>query len=173
MSLRGLVIGRDDAGYDVARRVHNGMIDKRPAVIARCAGVADVLAALQYGIEQDLPVAVRGGGHNVAGKAVCDDGIVIDLSPMKGMRVDPARRRAQAQAGLTWGEFDRETQAFGLATTGGAVSTTGIAGLTLGGGIGWLQRKYGLTCDNLLSADLVTADGGFLSASAEEHADLF
>ena len=172
-SLRGLVIGREDAGYDVARRVHNGMIDKRPAVIARCVGVADVLAALQFGIEQDLPVAVRGGGHNVAGKAVCDDGIVIDLSLMKGMRVDPARRRAQAQAGLTWGEFDRETQAFGLATTGGAVSTTGIAGLTLGGGIGWLQRKYGLTCDNLLSADLVTADGGFLSASAEEHPDLF
>ena len=156
-----MVIGPDDPGYDITRKVHNGMIDKRPAVIARCTGVADVMAALQFGIEHDLPIAVRGGGHNVAGKAVCDDGIVIDLSPMKGMRVDPARRLAQAQAGLTWGEFDRETQAFGLATTGGAVSTTGIAGLTLGGGIGWLQRKYGLTCDNLLSADVVTRRRSF------------
>jgi FAD/FMN-containing dehydrogenase len=171
--LRGEVLSPADAGYDTARMVHNGMIDKRPAVIARCTGVADVMAALQFGVEHRLSIAVRGGGHNVAGKAVCDDGIVIDLSPMKGMRVDPARRVAQAQAGLTWGEFDRETQAFGLATTGGAVSTTGIAGLTLGGGIGWLQRKYGLTCDNLLSADVVTADGRFLTASATENADLF
>jgi len=168
---RGVVIGPDDPGYDIARRVHNGMIDKWPAVIARCTGVADVLAALQFGIEQSLPIAVRGGGHNVAGMAVCDDGIVVDLAPMKGIRVDPARRIAQAQAGCTWAEFDRETQAFGLATTGGAVSTTGIAGLTLGGGIGWL--KYGLTCDNLLSADVVTANGGFLTASASENADLF
>ncbi|WP_448624038.1 FAD-binding oxidoreductase [Geodermatophilus sp. URMC 64] len=171
--MRGAVIGPADAEYDTARRVHNGMIDKRPAVIARCTGVADVMAALEFGITHDLPIAVRGGGHNVAGKAVCDDGIVLDLSPMKGMRVDPGRRIAQAQAGLTWGEFDRETQAFGLATTGGAVSTTGIAGLTLGGGIGWLQRKFGLTCDNLLSADVVTADGRFLTASDSENADLF
>jgi FAD/FMN-containing dehydrogenase len=171
--MRGAVIDPTHPEYDTARRVHNGMIDKRPAVIARCTGVADVMVALQFGLEQGLPIAVRGGGHNVAGKAVCDDGLVIDLAPMKGMRVDPARRVAQAQAGLTWGEFDRETQAFGLATTGGAVSTTGIAGLTLGGGIGWLQRKHGLACDNLLSADVVTAGGRFLTASASENADLF
>jgi FAD/FMN-containing dehydrogenase len=171
--MRGQVLGPADAGYETARKVHNGMIDKRPAVIARCTGVADVMTALAFGIDQRLPVAVRGGGHNVAGKAVCDDGIVIDLSSMKGMRVDPAARVARAQAGLTWGEFDRETQAFGLATTGGAVSTTGIAGLTLGGGIGWLQRMYGLTCDNLLSADVVTADGRLLTASATDNADLF
>jgi FAD/FMN-containing dehydrogenase len=135
--------------------------------------VADVMNALQFGIEHRLPIAVRGGGHNVAGKAVCDNGLVIDLSAMKGIRVDPVKRVAHAQAGLTWGEFDRETQAFGLATTGGAVSTTGIAGLTLGGGIGWLQRKHGLTCDNLLSADVVTADGRFLTASTDDHPDLF
>ncbi|MCV2491928.1 FAD-binding oxidoreductase [Geodermatophilus sp. YIM 151500] len=171
--MRGEVIGPADPGYETARRVHNGMIDKRPAVIARCTGVADVQAALHFGIAHDLPVAVRGGGHNVAGKAVCDDGIVIDLSPMKGMRVLPGERVAQAQAGLTWGEFDRETQAFGLATTGGAISTTGIAGLTLGGGIGWLQRKHGLTCDNLLSADVVLADGRFLRANGAENEDLF
>ncbi len=171
--LRGRVIVPGDADYEVARRVHNGMIDKRPAVIARCIGVADVMAALQFGIDHDLPIAVRGGGHNVAGKAVVDEGIVIDLSAMKGMRVDPVNQVARAEAGLTWGEFDRETQAFGLATTGGEISSTGIAGLTLGGGIGYLQRKHGLTCDNLLSADLVTADGRLLSASETEHADLF
>ncbi len=171
--MRGAVLGPDDAGYETARMVHNGMIDKRPAVIARCAGVADVRAALRFGREHDLQIAVRGGGHNVAGKAVCDSGIVIDVSPMKGMRVDPVKRVVHAQAGVTWGEFDRETQAFGLATTGGAVSTTGIAGLTLGGGIGWLQRKHGLTCDNLLSADVVTADDRFLTASETEHPDLF
>jgi FAD/FMN-containing dehydrogenase len=171
--MRGTVLGPQDPGYDTARRVHNGMIDKRPTLIVGCTGVADVTTALRFGVESELPIAVRGGGHNVAGKAVCDDGIVIDLSPMKGIRVDPAARIAHAQAGLTWGEFDRETQAFGLATTGGAVSTTGIAGLTLGGGLGWLQRKYGLTCDNLLSADVVTAGGRFLTASATENADLF
>jgi len=171
--LRGPVIGPADPDYETARKVHNGMIDKRPAVIARCTGVADVMAALQFGLAHGLPIAVRGGGHNVAGKAVCDDGIVIDLSGMKGMRIDPVTRVARAQAGLTWGEFDRETQAFGLATTGGAISTTGIAGLTLGGGIGWLQRSFGLTCDNLLSADVVTADGRFLTASETENPDLF
>ncbi|HSI98384.1 MAG TPA: FAD-binding oxidoreductase [Gaiellaceae bacterium] len=171
--LRGAVIGPADPEYDPARSVHNAMIDRRPAVIARCTGVADVRAALDFGLAHDLPIAVRGGGHNVAGKAVCDDGIVIDLSEMKGMRVDPESRIARAEAGLTWGEFDRETQAFGLATTGGEISTTGIAGLTLGGGIGYLHRKHGLTCDNLLSADVVTADGGFLKASETENADLF
>ncbi len=170
--LRGAVIGPSDPGYETARRVHNGMIDKRPAVIARCTGVADVVVALQFGLRHDLPIAVRGGGHNVAGKAVCDDGIVIDLSGMKGIRVDPVNRVARAQAGLTWGEFDRETQVFGLATTGGEISSTGIAGLTLGGGIGYLQRKYGLACDNLLSADVVTADGRLLTASETENPDL-
>lgn len=172
-ALKGQVIAPGDADYDTARRIHNGMIDKRPALIVRCTGVADVMAALAFGLEHDLPIAVRGGGHNVAGKAVIDDGLVIDLSGMKGMRVDPVNRIAHAQAGLTWGEFDRETQAFGLATTGGAVSSTGIAGLTLGGGIGWLQRQHGLACDNLLSADIVTADGRFVTASATENADLF
>ena len=171
--MRGTVIGPADPEYESARSVHNGMIDKRPAVIARCTGVADVMAALQFGLDHELPIAVRGGGHNVAGKAVCDDGIVIDLAGMKGMRVDPGNRTARAEAGLTWGEFDRETQAFGLATTGGEITTTGIAGLTLGGGIGYLQRKYGLTCDNLLSADVVTADGRFLTASEHENPDLF
>jgi FAD/FMN-containing dehydrogenase len=171
--LRGQVIGPADPDYETARRVHNGMIDKRPAVIARCSGVADVKAALQFGLEHDLPIAVRGGGHNVAGKAVVDDGIVIDLGGMKGMRVDSVNRVARAQAGLNWGEFDRETQAFGLATTGGAVSTTGISGLTLGGGIGWLQRLYGLACDNVLSVDVVTADGRLLTASESENPNLF
>jgi len=172
-ALKGQVIAPGDADYDTARRIHNGMIDKRPAAIARCTGVADVIAALAFGREHGLPIAVRGGGHNVAGKAVIDDGLVIDLSGMKGMRVDPVNRIARAQGGLTWGEFDRETQAFGLATTGGAISSTGIAGLTLGGGIGWLQRQHGLACDNLLSADVVTADGRFLIASETENRDLF
>jgi FAD/FMN-containing dehydrogenase len=171
--LRGAVIGPADAEYETARRIHNGMIDKHPAVIARCHGVADVKVALAFGLAHALPIAVRGGGHNVAGKAVCDDGIVIDLGPMKGIRVDPAARTAHAQTGLSWGEFDRETQLFGLATTGGAVSTTGIAGLTLGGGIGWLQRQHGLACDNLLSVDVVTTDGRLLTASETENADLF
>jgi FAD/FMN-containing dehydrogenase len=171
--LRGRAIGPADPDYETARKVHNGLIDKRPAAMARCTGVADVMAALEFGLAHDLPIAVRGGGHNVAGKAVCDDGIVINLSGMKGMRVDPATLSARAEPGLTWGELDRETQAFGLATTGGEISTTGIAGLTLGGGIGYLQRKYGLTCDNLLSADVVTADGCLLTASESENPDLF
>lgn len=165
--------GPGDARYASARRVWNGMIDKRPAVIARCTGVADVVSAMRYARENNLLVAVRGGGHNVAGNAVCDDGIVIDLSPLKGIRVDPAARTARAQAGVTWGELDCETQLFGLATNGGFVSTTGIAGLTLGGGIGWLARKHGTTCDNLLAADVVTAGGDFLTASSTENEDLF
>ncbi len=172
-SLRGALLWPGEAGYDEARKVWNGMIDKRPALIARCAGVADVIHCVNFARANNLLVAVRGGGHNIAGNAVCDGGLMIDLSRMKGVRVDPARRTARAEAGLTWGEFDRETQAFGLATTGGQISTTGIAGLTLGGGWGYLARKYGLTCDNLLSVDLVTANGQFLTTSVAENADLF
>ncbi len=170
--VRDVIVPGED-GYEAARRIWNGMIDRRPAVVARCTGVADVMAAVRFAREQSLPLAVRGGGHGVAGRAVCDDGIVIDLSPMKGIWVDPAARTARAQAGVLWGEFDRETQTFGLATTGGVVSTTGIAGLTLAGGFGWLMRAFGLTIDNLRSVDLVTADGELLRASAHEHPDLF
>jgi FAD/FMN-containing dehydrogenase len=170
---RGTLIRPGDAPYDAGRRVWNGAIDRRPALIARCTGAADVRAAVGLARERELVVAVRGGGHNVAGTAVCDGGIVIDLSAMKGMWVDPRARLARAQAGLLWGEFDHETQPFGLATPGGIVSHTGIAGLTLGGGLGWLMRRHGLTADNLLSAEVVTADGALVRASAEEHADLF
>ena len=170
---RGEVILAGDTGYDEARSVWNGMIDKRPAAVTVCTGVADVRRTLAFAREHDLPLAVRGGGHNVAGNSTCDDGIALDLSGMKGIRVDPARQTVRAQGGVTWGEFDHETHAFGLGTTGGLVSTTGIAGLTLGGGIGWLMRKHGLTCDNLVSADVVTADGAFVTASAEENSDLY
>ena len=135
------------------------MIDRRPALIARCAGSSDVMAAVGFARREGLTVAVRGGGHNVAGNATCDGGLVIDLSPMKGVRVDAEARAARAEGGLTWGEFDQQTQAFGLATTGGLVTSTGIAGFTLGGGLGWLMRKHGLACDNLISAEVVTADG--------------
>jgi FAD/FMN-containing dehydrogenase len=172
-SLQGTVIGPDDQGYDEARAIWNGTIDRRPACIARCTGVADVVAAVRFARERDLLVAVRSGGHGVGGHAVCDGGLVIDLSPMKGIRVDPATRTARAQAGVFWGELDRETQHFGLATVGGIVTHTGIAGLTLGGGIGWLMRKYGATVDNLLSADVVTADGEIVTASEDENPDLF
>lgn len=171
--LRGALLQPGEAGYDEARKVWNGMIDKRPALIARCAGVADVIHCVNFARANNLLVAVRGGGHNLSGNAVCDGGLTIDLSRMKGMRVDPARRTARAEPGLTWGELDRETQAFGLATTGGQISTTGIAGLTLGGGWGYLARQHGLACDNLLSVDIVTADGQFRTASAAENADLF
>ncbi len=172
-NFRGELLVPSDAGYDEARKVWNGMIDKRPALIARCAGVADVMNCVNFARSNDLLVAVRGGGHNIAGNAVCDGGLVIDLSRVKGVRVDPARRTARAEPGVIWREFDRETQAFGLATTGGQISTTGIAGLTLGGGWGYLARRYGLTCDNLLSVDLVTANGQFLTASVAENPDLF
>ena len=142
-NLRGRVLRDGDAGYDDARKIWNGMIDRRPALIARCAGVADVMAAVNFARVNDLRLSVRGGGHNITGNAVCDGGLMIDLSPMKGLRVDPIKRTASAQAGLTWGEYNRETQAFGLASTGGVVSTTGIAGLTLGGGLGWLMPVRG------------------------------
>jgi FAD/FMN-containing dehydrogenase len=172
-SLRGQLIRPADAGYDEARAVWNGAVDKHPAAIVRCAGVADVRYAVEFARSQDLLVAVRGGKHSLPGFSTCDGGIVIDLSGMKGMRVDPAARTAHAQGGLTWSEFDHEAQAFGLATTGGLISTTGIAGFTLGGGIGWLMRAHGLTCDNLLSADLVTAEGELVHASASENPELF
>jgi hypothetical protein len=171
--LRGEIVRPEEDGYDAARAVFNGMIDKRPALIVRCAGTSDVIRGVDFAHAHDLLLAVRSGGHNVAGKAVCDGSLMLDLSPMKGMRVDPARRRARAQSGLTLGEFDHETQAFGLATPLGVVSMTGIAGLTLGGGLSWLNGKHGLACDNLLSADVVTADGRLLTASEEENEDLF
>lgn len=163
----------DDAGYDAARKVFNGMIDRRPTVIARCSGVRDVLAALSLARTLDLTVAVRGGAHSVCGYGVCDGGIVIDLSPMKGIRIDADARVARAQAGLTWGEFDPATQEFGLAVTGGRVSSTGISGLTLGSGSGWLERRLGLSSDNLLSAEVVTADGRVVTASRTMNDDLF
>lgn len=172
-SLRGRVLLPDDEAYDEARGVFNGMIDRRPAVIARCAGAADVAGAVNFARERDLLVAVRGGGHSVVGNAVCDGGLVIDLSGMRDVRVDAVNRTARAGGGTTWGDFDHETQASGLATTGGIVPSTGVGGLTLGGGIGYLNRKHGLACDNLLSADVVTADGRLLTASAEENPDLF
>ena len=172
-ALRGPLLRRGDSGYDAARKVWNGMVDKRPALIARCAGAADVVECVRFAREHDVRVSVRGGGHNYAGKSLCENGLVIDLSSMKGIRVDPKRRTAHAQAGLRLGEFDRETQAFGLATTLGVNTDTGIAGLTLGGGYGWLAGKHGLACDNVLSVDVVTADGRFLTASASEHDDLF
>jgi FAD/FMN-containing dehydrogenase len=170
---QGELIQPGDETYESARRIWNGAIDRHPSLVARATGVADVQAAIRFAREQRHLLAVRGGGHNVAGTAVCDGGMVLDCSPMKAVWVDPVARRARAQAGLLWGELDRETQVFGLATTGGIITHTGIAGLTLGGGLGWLMRKHGLACDNLLSADVVTADGECLRASEREHADLF
>jgi FAD/FMN-containing dehydrogenase len=158
-NLRGEVLRPTDEGYDEARTIHNGMIDRRPTLIARCAGVADVMASVKYARDQQLLVSIRGGGHSVPNFCVPDGGLMIDLSPMRGVRVDAARQTARAEGGATWGDFDHETQALGLATTGGVARPTGIAGLTLGGGHGFLMRKYGLTCDNLLSVDLVTAEG--------------
>ena len=172
-AIRGPVIGPDDEGYDAARAIWNGAIDRRPAFVARCTGVADVVAAVRFARERDLLVAVRSGGHGVGGHGLCDGGLVIDLSPMKGIRVDPVARTARAEAGVLWGELDRETQLHGLATVGGIVTHTGIAGLTLGGGIGWLMRKHGATVDNLLSVDLVTAEGELLTVSGDENPDLF
>jgi FAD binding domain/Berberine and berberine like len=172
-AFRGELVRPGDPSYDERRKIWNGSIDRFPAVIARCAGVADVIAAVRFARRTGLVVAVRGGGHSFPGQSVCDGGIVIDLSPMKGIRVDPEARTARAQAGVLIGELDRETQAFGLAAPAGIVTHTGLSGLTLGGGIGWLMRKHGLTIDQLLSVDLVTADGEFLKASERDNADLF
>jgi FAD/FMN-containing dehydrogenase len=172
-NLHGPLLCHGDAGYDEARKVWNGMIDRRPALIARCAGVADVIAAVKFARTHEVLVSVRGGGHNTPGIAVCEGGLMIDLAGMRSVHVDRARRTAHAEGGTTWSDFDRETQVFGLATTGGAISHTGVGGLTLGGGLGWLAGKHGLACDNLLSVDLVTADGTMLTASAADNAELF
>jgi len=172
-NFRGDLIRPGEPDYDRARLVSNGLIDRTPALIARCTGTADVAAAVNFARERGLLVAVRGGGHSVAGFSTCDDGIVIDLSRMRGVRVDPASATARAQGGATWGDFDRETQVFGLATPGGVVSTTGIGGLTTGGGFGMLSPKHGLSCDNVISTDVVTADGQVLVANERENADLF
>lgn len=171
--VRGKILTAADAEYDATRRIWNAMIDKRPALIACCEGAADVGEAVRFAAAHELLVSIRGGGHNVAGTAVCDGGLMIDLSPMKGIRVEPSKRTAWAQPGLLWQDFDHETQAYGLATTGGVVGETGIAGLTLGGGVGWLVRKHGLTCDNLLAADVVTADGQLRHACLDSNQDLF
>jgi FAD/FMN-containing dehydrogenase len=169
----GQLLQPSDTGYDEARRVHNGLIDKRPALVARCFGTADVADAVRLARSLNLEVAVRGGGHNVAGRATIDGGVMIDLAPMKGIYVDPAARTVRAQGGVLWKELNRETQVHGLATTGGVVGTTGIAGLTLGGGLGWLMPKYGLALDNLRSAELVMADGRVERASHDQNPDLF
>ena len=171
--MRGEVVAPDDDGYDEARKVHNGMIDKRPAVIVRAAHAGDVMQGVIYARDNNLDLSVRGGGHSGPGFGTNDGGVVIDLSRMRSVRVDPTRRTARAEGGATWGDFNAATHAFGLATTGGIISTTGIAGLTLGGGIGYLTRGLGLSLDNLLSADVVTADGKLVMASATENPDLF
>lgn len=172
-SFRGQILQAGDNGYDDARKVYNGMIDRRPRLIARCVDVADVMAAVQYGRENSLLTAIRGGGHNGGGLGVCDDGLVIDLSRMRGTRVNPAARTVRVQGGCVGGDMDHATHAFGMATPGGTVSTTGVAGLTLGGGIGHLTRPYGLAIDNLLEVDMVLADGRFVTANKKEHEDLF
>jgi FAD/FMN-containing dehydrogenase len=171
--VRGAVIAPDDEGYEQARRVYNAMIERRPAVVVSCANAGDVMAAVRFAGEHELDLAVRGGAHSVPGFGTCDGGVVVDLSGMRGVRVDPANQTARAEGGATWGDFNAATYPFGLATTGGIVSTTGVSGLTLGGGIGYLSRGCGLSCDNLVSADVVTADGRFLVASEQEHPDLF
>jgi hypothetical protein len=169
----GQLLQPADSGYEEARRVHNGLVNKRPALIARCAGAADVVSAVNLARSLNLEAAVRGGGHNVAGRATIDGGMMIDLAAMKGIHVDPKSRTARTEGGATWAAFNRETQLHGLATTGGVVSSTGVAGLTLGGGLGWLMGKHGLALDNLLSVDIVTAEGKVLTASADENPDLF
>ncbi len=170
---RGTVIRPGNNGYESARRIWNASVDKHPGIIARCAGVADVIDVVNFARDNDLLVAIRSGGHNVGGRALCDGGVVVDLSGMKGVFVDPKQRVARVQAGATLGDVDRETHVHGLAVPAGVVSMTGIAGLTLGGGVGWLVRKHGLTCDNVLSFELVSAEGEFLTVNDEEHPDLF
>ena len=172
-AFRGELIQPADTNYDSARKVYNGMIDRRPQLIARCVDVADVIAAVNYGRDNGLLTAIRGGGHNGAGLGTCDDGLVIDLSRMKGIRVDPVTKTVRVEGGCVWGDVDHATHAFGMATPCGFISTTGVAGLTLGGGIGYLTRRYGLTIDNLLSADVVLGNGSFVTASRSENADLF
>jgi FAD/FMN-containing dehydrogenase len=172
-ALRGQLVTPDHPDYDTGRRIWNGSFDRHPALIVRCAGVSDVIAAVRYARASGLPVAVRGGGHSFPGLSVADDAVLIDLSLMKGVRVDPDTRVARVQAGVLLGELDRETQAFGLAVPSGIVTHTGVAGLTLGGGIGWIMRKHGLSIDQLISVDVVTATGQFTRASAEENPDLF
>jgi FAD/FMN-containing dehydrogenase len=171
--MRGRVVRPTDSDYDQVRAIWNGAHDRYPALVAQCAGTADVIRAIEFARSEELRVAVRSGGHSIPGHSTVDGGIVVDLSPMQGIRVDPQRRVVRAEAGVTWASFDHETQAFGLATTGGLVASTGIAGLTLGGGIGWLMRKHGLAIDNLLAVDVVTADGRLVHASADENPELF
>src|ERR1051326_4547035 len=171
--VRGEVIGEGDDAYDVARRVYNAMIDKRPSVVVRAANAGDVIAAVNFASDSHLDLSIRGGSHSVPGFGTNDGGVVIDLSRMRGVRVDPRAQTARAEGGATWGDFNSATYAFGLATTGGIISTTGVAGLTLGGGIGYLARGCGLSMDNLVAADVVTADGRFVLASENEHGDLF
>jgi len=172
-SLRGQVLCPGESGYDEGRKIHNAMIDRHPAIIVRCAGNADVMAAVKFARQHNIDASVLGTGHHVAGVSLCDDGIVIDLRAMKGIHVNPALRTARVEPGVTWGELNHELQSFGLAATGGYVGTTGVGGLTLGGGLGWMVRKYGCALDNLISADVVTADGQFLTASENQNADLF
>src|SRR5262245_8449464 len=172
-SVRGAIVQPGDPTYDSASKVYNGMIDKRPAIIVRCVDVADVIAAVNFARANDLLTAIRGGGHNGGGLGTCDDGLVIDLSPMKGIRVDPVGRTARVEGGCVWSDVDHATHPFGLAVPCGFISSTGVAGLTLGGGIGYLTREYGLTVDNLLSVDVVLADGSFVTANAQSHPDLF
>ncbi|HET6602554.1 MAG TPA: FAD-binding oxidoreductase [Gaiella sp.] len=171
-SVSGSVLLSHDDGYEEARRIQNGLIDRRPAVIVRCAGAADIAEAIKLARSNGLEISVRGGGHNVAGRAVAEGGLMIDLSPMRGIHVDPAARTARAQGGVLWAELNREAHAHGLAVTGGAISSTGIAGYTLGGGLGWLMAKHGLGCDNLLGVELVTADGEILNVDDASHPDL-
>src|SRR3989440_12069481 len=173
LRLRGTLLRPGDADYAQAARVYNAMINKQPAAIARVKDVADVMASVNFAREHELTLAVRGGGHSGPGLGTCDDGLVIDLSGMKGIRVEPSARTARVEGGCTWGEVDHATHAFGLATPSGFISTTGVGGLTLGGGIGYLSRTLGLTLDNLLGVDMVLADGSFITASAQDHADLF
>src|SRR4051812_19664144 len=172
-TIRGQLLRPGEASFDEARSIWNAMIDRHPAMILRCAGAADVRRGVAFARDNDLPLAIRGGGHNIGGSALCDDGVALDMSSMKSVRIDPVAQRAYVEPGATLHDFDHEAQAFGLATPLGINSTTGVAGLTLGGGFGWLSRKYGMTVDNLLSADIVTADGELLHASADSHEDLF